>query len=97
MESFPLKSLDLWLHLGNSGPFSIALVQHTMHKGGPARKCLQVRAFPLEGKREQAQKTGAEAKISSEINLRFLFLFQSQNKAKQCRDAANEAGDAVCS
>lgn len=32
-----------------------------------------------------------------EINLKcfFLFLFQSQNKAKQCRDAAYEAGDTL--
>lgn len=32
-----------------------------------------------------------------EINLKcfFLFLFQSQNKAKQCRDAAHEAGDTL--
>lgn len=41
-------------------------------------------------------KTGAEAEntVRNSFGV-FLFLFQSQNKAKQCRDAANEAGDAL--
>lgn len=48
----------------------------TRQKVGTARKCLQDRAFPLEGKREQAaQKTGAEAKILSEINLGCFFSY----------------------
>lgn len=67
-ETFPLKSLDLWLQLGNPGPFSTAHIQQNCAERWTARKCLQIRAFPLEGKREQAaQKTGAEARICQKL------------------------------